>query len=364
MGVKKYVVNGRSYWLVDEWLTMPDGQVERFRKRKIPTKEQAMALVAKVKAEAFEGRFFERHKAPELTVLEAWEAYKPVSERDNDTHQTEVGRAAHLVRLLGPRKAATLTVKDVDEYRGKRLSEKTMRGAAPSAATLDREVELLKRFLNYAVTCGSLPSNPIARAKLLHRSNVRTSVLDEEKFKRLVAAADAELKPILVVAFDTGMRKREVLDLEWSYVDLERGVIRLPAEATKTDEARIIYLTARAKAALEETPVHKDCPYVFVNPATKKPWADMKRAFDRACVGAGLSGIWFHDLRRSFVTNARRRGVQESVVMRMSGHRTRAVFDRYNIVEEADLRAAVVQLEAAISRETTPALGQEMDKVG
>ena len=61
---------------------------------------------------------------------------------------------------------------------------------------------------------------------------------------------------------------------------------------------------------------------------------------------AGLDGIWFHDLRRSFVTRARKLGVPESVVMRMSGHRTRAVFDRYNIVSEDDLRDAVARIEA------------------
>ncbi len=56
--------------------------------------------------------------------------------------------------------------------------------------------------------------------------------------------------------------------------------------------------------------------------------------------------MWFHDLRRGFVTRARRLGVPESVVMRMSGHRTRAVFDRYNIVSEGDLRDAVARIEA------------------
>ena len=60
---------------------------------------------------------------------------------------------------------------------------------------------------------------------------------------------------------------------------------------------------------------------------------------------AGLQGLWFHDLRRSFVTRARRAGVPESVVMKMSGHRTRAVFERYNVVDTQDLRAAVRALE-------------------
>ncbi len=96
--------------------------------------------------------------------------------------------------------------------------------------------------------------------------------------------------------------------------------------------------------------------------AAARPGPDVKTAFARACRAAGLSGIWFHDLRRSFVTKARRVGVPQSVVMRMSGHRTRAVFDRYNVVEEGDIRAAARLIETNAAK--APAeLGQEMVKV-
>jgi len=81
-----------------------------------------------------------------------------------------------------------------------------------------------------------------------------------------------------------------------------------------------------------------------------------------ACTAAKLTGVWLHDLRRSFVTNARRRGVPESVVMKMSGHRTRAVFDRYNIIEEHDLREAVKRLEAGVAKRSGGS-GQDLDKV-
>jgi hypothetical protein len=69
---------------------------------------------------------------------------------------------------------------------------------------LDKEVELLKRMLNYAVACGSLASNPIAAVKLLRKPNVRRSVLDGAAFERLLTAAEDQLKPIILVAFDTG----------------------------------------------------------------------------------------------------------------------------------------------------------------
>ena len=90
----------------------------------------------------------------------------------------------------------------------------------------------------------------------------------------------------------------------------------------------------------------KKTGFVFVNPKTKSRWVDVKKRFRRAVEAAELHGLWFHDLRRSFVTRSRRVGVPESVVMRMSGRRTRAVFERYNVVDTQDLRAAVRALES------------------
>jgi integrase len=100
-------------------------------------------------------------------------------------------------------------------------------------------------------------------------------------------------------------------------------------------------------------------PFVFVNPDSGEPWKDIKKAFARACREAGLEAIRFHDLGRSFVTKARRAGIPESVVMRFSGHRTRAVFDRYNVVDESDAVEAIGRLEAAAG----PA-GRVLDEVG
>ncbi|HKA89437.1 MAG TPA: tyrosine-type recombinase/integrase [Haliangiales bacterium] len=116
----------------------------------------------------------------------------------------------------------------------------------------------------------------------------------------------------------------------------ERNVRELVAE----------HLTARVREALAELPRGLHETHVFLNPKTGKPWRDVRTMFRRACRDAGIHGLWFHDLRRSFVTNARRRGIPESVVMRMSGHRTRAVFDRYNIISETDLVEALGRLEA------------------
>lgn len=81
--------------------------------------------------------------------------------------------------------------------------------------------------------------------------------------------------------------------------------------------------------------------------------------WQRACSAAGLDGIWIHDLRRSFATRARRAGIPESVVMRMGGWKTRAVFDRYNVVADDDVREAAKRLQAAAGRH-----GRNLDENG
>jgi integrase len=328
-----------------------DGTRKRIRKSKVPTKAMALAYETKLKAMAFEGAHFERPKVRLLTVAGAWKAYAPVSELEKESWQTDAGRAKHLIDHLGDKRCDKLTQRNVDNYRVARLGEKTKRGGKPTVGTLNREVALLKRILSYATKCGDLDRNPLLGVGLLEEDNTRDVVVSEVQLKTLVAAADPEFKAILIVAYDTGMRRDEILGLEWRQVDVEGGVIRLQAEDTKTKSARNIFLTARAKAILEALPESKS-EFVFVNPKTKTRWIDIRKQFRKARKDAGLSGVWFHDLRRSFVTNARRRGVAESVVMKMSGHRTREVFTRYNIIDDADLRSAVTAIEVGSAKES------------
>jgi len=285
MGVSKYVARGKIWWRVDEWLAQPDGKFVRYRKKRIPTKEQAVACATKVKAESFEGRFFDRLRTPTCTVADLWNAYQPVAKRDNDAWQTDVGRAKHLLRHLGVHRAFSLTLKDIDAYRTRRLGESTPRRTQPTCATLDREVELLKRILNYAVACGTLPSNPVANAKLLRKPNVRRVVLDEAAFQRLFEASEESLKPILLVAFDTGMRQREILDLRWEQVELREGVIRLAPQDTKGEESRLVVLTHRVRSVLEALPRGLPTTPLFRSPRTGEAWQDIRKAFDKTAQG-------------------------------------------------------------------------------
>ena len=358
MGITKYRARGKTYWEVDVWKGV-DGKQVRFRRGRILSRVEAerVAVEAKVSG-GLEPSSAKRFSS--TTVADAWRLYEPVGQRDNRAWSTDQGRAKHLIRHLGHNDAAALSIGNVDAYRSVRLSERTRRGGPPSPATLDREVELLKRTLNYAVAAGRIATNPLARAKLLRRPNVRRSVLDESAFSRLYRASEVWLQPVLLLAFDTGMRKQEVLQLHWDAVSIPEASIRLWPDGTKSEEARLVVLTPRALQALKALRPHTRAEPVFRNPETGKPYQDIRKTFRRAVAEAELRGLWFHDLRRSFVTRARKAGVPESVVMRMSGHKTRSVFDRYNCVDEGDLRRAVTALSSHDGRSLDALPGTEV----
>ena len=367
MGVEKYTTpGGKTAWMVDLTAKLPNGQEVRFRKRKIATKEQAKALEAKTLQEIFDNTYFARRRTTSLTVRDLWDQYEPISRRDNSSYNSDRGRAEHVLRHLGDREVMTLTRVDVEEYREARLGEETRRGKAPSHATLNREVALLKRMYSYAVECERIPHSPIAHVPMLEENNVRQRTITEAEIAHIAAAAGPHLGPMFLAYYDTGMRKTELRLLRTAALDLERKAIRLRPEDTKTGRARVVPLTDRVVAAIRSLTTPVGGEYVFVNPETGAPWDDPYRVFKRVCKQLGIKGVWLHDTRRSFSTNARRRGSSESEVMKVTGHTTRSTFDRYNIVDEEDAREVIRRLEAGAASElarTHPESRQDSVKI-
>lgn len=356
MSVTKYTADGRTWYRVAAWVH-EGGRRRLKRQGRIPTREQAEKLAKSWAADSIDGKWFDRAADLRMTVAEVWDIYSASSAR-LDSHASDCSRAAHLVRHLGAQPAASLSRADVDAYRAKRLGETTRRGGPPSPATLDREVELLVRALGYATECRKLRANPLEGTPLLRRPNVRKSVLSETTFQAgLRRVADdprsAWQVPVLLVAFDTGMRIGEVLGLRRDRIDWQTGRLELVEDETKTEEPRIVYLSARALAALRELPAHVKSPLLFWT-AEKGGKVKQRSPPRRGFKSAFGADVWVHDLRRSFITNARKKGVAESVVMKMSGHKTASVFRRYNIVDEQDVRDAQAQLEAGRGERLDP----------
>lgn len=298
----------------------------------------------------------------------------------------------HLRPFFGAMKAAALGTDEIRAY----IAARQDKGAAN--ATINRALSLLRRAFNLGKEStppkvGSVPFFP-----MLSENNVRKGFFEHDRFLEIRRALPEEIRPVITFAYFTGCRRGEILGLQWSQVDMMERIVRLEPGETKNDDGRTIPLAPELYEMLSIQKAGRDqyfpeSPWVFHRAG--KQIRNFRKAWDNACerhhlealcVRSGLlsSGSnaklrarleaarveigtatepakLFHDLRRTGVRNLIRAGVPERVAMMISGHKTRSVFDRYNIVSESDLKDAARRLgqylahknDSTIERHTT-----------
>jgi integrase len=190
----------------------------------------------------------------------------------------------------------------------------------------------------------------VPKIRLLKSSPARKGFLAKEQFDSLVSFLPVNLKPLVTFLYYGGVRLGEAKQIEWRQVDLRGALIRLEEDQTKNSEARTVPLPDVLVRMLER--IGPGEGPVFDTTNLRKDW-------QKACVAAGLgsltevegkpdpryTGLIIHDLRRSAIKNLMNVGVNEKVAMKISGHKTRAVFDRYHIVDTEDVMDAMLRLQ-------------------
>jgi len=193
--------------------------------------------------------------------------------------------------------------------------------------------------------------NRVPFIPMLKENNTRKGLFEHGDYLALRDALPEYLKGFVTFAYKTGRRVSEIQDLTWNQVDLDQGIVRLEAGETKNDGGRTVYLDEELKQVLayqweSRKKGKRLLPYVFLNRDGDDKVKRFDKAWKTACENAVIGKRLFHDLRRRAVRNMARASIPERVAMMVSGHKTRSVFERYNIVNHSDLREAGRKQEA------------------
>src|SRR5215472_13879246 len=257
---------------------------------------------------------------------------------------------AHLRPMFGGMKVKAITTSRFQAYVLKRQGE----GASP--ATINRELDCLHKMMVLGARQSPPKVGQIPHFPKLSEDNIREGFLEHDEFLAVRGAAPDHVKVAMTIAYYTGMRMREIISergLRWDQVKIDEGSIRLSSSQTKTKAPRVIYMCEDFLKVIRIAKMLRDrdypeCPYVCH--LKGKPFTTLIKGWKSACKRVGVVGKTFHDLRRTGVRNLVRAGVPETVAMKISGHKTRSVFDRYNITSEEDLKEAAVKLGKYIQK--------------
>jgi len=268
----------------------------------------------------------------------------------------------HLEPYFRGFRASEITTFHIKDYVTKRQD------AGAANGTINRELASLKRMFKLAFQHTPPLVLRIPHIPMLKETNIRSGFFEHEDFLALRGALPDYAKVAVTLAYYSGMRMGEVCSLQWKQVNWTDGKLYLNARDTKTNTPRVLYLTGDLALVLllwkkrceKKWP---SCPWICHRGGIRL--RTFKHSWRDACERVGLGKmvedekkgreVWEgkipHDFRRTAVRNMVRAGVPEKVAMAISGHKTRSIFDRYNIVNENDLEAAAKSLSAYFERQ-------------
>jgi integrase len=366
------VVRNISYWIS---YRMPDGKQRReavasFEGLNPYSIKDANDALSKRQVQKKEKRIFDMLPESEMTFDELTEWYLDLEKVKELASYDIIKIKLNIFNSeFGNKLVSEIKPVDLENYQAKRKRQ------SKAPATIDQEIRkvkamIFKGFDNDIVGGGTVKTFKRVKKLLKPGSDVRDRILNKNEFEALKKHTSGHIHGIIMMGYYTGMRKGEIVNLTWDKVKLQNRMIHLEPEDTKDKERRNIPICDELYEMLVSLPnrIQKTDNDNHVFQFHGKPVGDIRTGLKKACDKAKIKygrfvkgGFIFHDLRHTFNTNMRKAGVQESVIMDVTGHSTREMFDRYNTIDEEDTRKAVDQMTTFLKNVDHPV--DQADKI-
>lgn len=216
--------------------------------------------------------------------------------------------------------ASKITPKRIEDFKSF-MSEKY------SNAYVNRYLACIKTIFNIGIKNELIKTTPMKAVKMMKEDNHKIRYLTADEETRLFKELPEHLKPIVICALQTGLRKSNILKLRWELVDLEFRFIEVLAQQNKGHKIIKIPISDKLLETLESLP--RNSEYVFANPDTGKPYRDISEGFKNACDRANIENFRFHDLRHTVATRLVEKGIDLRVVQEIMAHSTIVTTQRY-----------------------------------
>ncbi len=315
-------------------------------------KKKAEKVYAKNLNDIREGRWFGKMPGEEIRFREMMKKYLEDHSSKNkapSSHRRDLGLAKHLNRFFGDFFITHITPKHLSKYKLMRREE----GASPR--TINYELSLMGHAFNLAIKEWEwVRENPVSKVSKERVINLRDRWLTFEEEEKLLWASPPWLREMIIFSLETGLRQGELLNLQWSQVDLCRRTITLLEQKNRTIDT--LPLNERAMEVLKTKSKvrYLRSNYVFCNKEGNKiDPRNLLRAFYEAVKRAGIERLRWHDLRHTFATRLAQAGVDLYKIQKLGRWKEISMLSRYAHHYPESLRDGVEVLDQLRKKSST-----------
>ncbi len=335
-----------SVWYVD-----CSYKCHRVREKVGTSKKLAIERGKGIEAELVKGEYSKSRDKKSMTLDELAKEYLIFSKANKrpQVHRRDRIIMDNLLKVFRGKMIQDISAHDLERYKARRKGE-------VSVSTVNREVTCIKHMFNKAVEWDYLAHNKLGTVKRFKEPPGRLRYLKKNEIERLLRVCPEHLRPIVITALNTGMRKGEIFSLVWQDIDMNNKVITI--RRAKNNESRAVPINKTLYQTLKLQKNGDSGQPVFTG-KDGTPLTDVKHSFARALTKANIKDFRFHDLRHTFASRLAMAGVDIRTIQELMGHKDIRMTMRYSHLSNSHLKEAVNRL----CDDTIASQGRKTEKV-